>query len=97
MAVDLNGFGKRENLLWIIEQTPGEMMAQDVSSFLYEDVSLRRCGDVGLLGILQHPLLRGDPREIRLQQAAAGARQRLLQLQSPQHLQAGRCGRGAAA
>ena len=41
MAVDLNGFGKRENLLWIIEQTPGEMMAQDVSSFLYEDVSLR--------------------------------------------------------
>ena len=73
MAVDLNGFGKRENLLWIVEQIPGEMLAQDVSSFLYDDVGVRSGGDVGLLGLLQHPLLRGDPREVRLQQAAAGA------------------------
>ena len=82
MAVDLNGYGKKENVMWIVEQIPGETITQDVTSFLYKDV--------GLLGLLQHPLLRGGAREVWLQQAAAGARQRLLQLQSPQHLQARR-------
>jgi hypothetical protein len=90
MAVDLNGYGKKENVMWIVEQIPGETITQDVTSFLYKDVGLGKEGDVGLLGLLQHPLLRGGAREVWLQQAAAGARQRLLQLQSPQHLQARR-------
>lgn len=37
MAVDLNGYGKKENVMWIVEQIPGETIMQDVTSFLYKD------------------------------------------------------------
>ena len=40
MAVDLNGFGKKENIMWIVEQIPGHTMKRDVTPFLYEKVGL---------------------------------------------------------
>lgn len=40
MAIDLNGFGKKENIMWIVEQIPGETMKKDVTSYLYEDVMI---------------------------------------------------------
>lgn len=38
MAIDLNGYGKKENVMWIVEQIPGLTIKKDVTSFLYEDV-----------------------------------------------------------
>ena len=40
MAIDLNGFGKKENIMWIVEQIPGETVKKDVTSYLYEDVMI---------------------------------------------------------
>lgn len=37
MAIDLNGFGKKENIMWIVEQIPGETVKKDVTSYLYDD------------------------------------------------------------
>ncbi len=38
MAIDLYGHGKKENVMWIVEQIPGLTIKKDVTSFLYDDV-----------------------------------------------------------
>lgn len=39
MAIDLYGYGKKENIMWIVEQIPGLTIKEDVTPFLYKDVS----------------------------------------------------------
>ena len=36
MAVDLNGYGKKENVMWIVEQIPGETVAIGAGSAGHE-------------------------------------------------------------
>ena len=45
MAIDLNGAGKKENIMWIVEQIPGTTMKEDVTPYLYKDVGEMRLVD----------------------------------------------------
>lgn len=38
MAIDLNGAGKKEGIMWIVEQIPGLTIKEDVTPYLYNDV-----------------------------------------------------------
>lgn len=45
MAIDLYGYGKKENVMWIVEQIPGLTIKKDVTSYLQKDVRMVSAGE----------------------------------------------------